>query len=228
MGLCSDCLAGCCRRYQVNITGYDIMKIAHNLGITPSIFLNISEISDDDYMETLSRKEALFVFTDNNCKRRYRIKLKKLKSNILPDIDKCFFLHEWETEDSKNPIIARCSIYGTRPLICTAYPAKFVNNQTMAIVPYVFDRQKENLNTPYDICKTPISEADFGMTKDEIIHLLLKMDYENNFFIDFADKWNKNPSSIADFLEELPVLYENRVYFETIHDVKPFTKYLSA
>ena len=228
MKLCSSCLAGCCRRYQVAITGYDILKISNNLDITPSAFLDITELSDEDYMENLSRKEALFAFTDNNCKRRYRIKLKKIKSNILKDVTKCFFLQEWEIEDLNNPIIARCGIYSIRPLICTVFPAKFVNNNKTAVVPYVFERYKEKVNTPYEICKTPITEADFGMNKDEIINMLIKMEYETDFFKDFADKWNRNPSSIADFFEELPALYKNRVYFETINDNKPFNSKLSA
>lgn len=47
-------------------------------------------------------------------------------------------------------------------------------------------------------------------------------------FKTFAEKWNRNPSSINDFLEELPKLYENRVYFETVKDRKSFGNYLSA
>lgn len=222
MGTCSTCLAGCCRRFNVNITGYDIVRVSHSLGISPSVFLDISEISDEDYMHNLSGKEALFVFTDNDCKRRYVINLKKLASGIFKDVKKCFFLQEWEVEDSNNPIVVKCGIYSIRPLICMVYPAKFVNNNNTAVVPYVFERYKNKENTPYAICKTSFTEADFGMNKDEIINILIKMEYETIFFNDFAVKWNRNPSSIAEFFEELPKLYENRVYFETVNDNKDY------
>lgn len=228
MSYCSTCNAGCCRRYKVIVTGYDILKISQNLGITPEVFLDISELTDEDYAENISRKEALFVFTDNNCKRRYRIKMKKVPSSVFENVEKCFFLNEWESDNTNTPVISKCSIYGIRPIICQAFPAKFVNNKNTVVIPYVFERQKDKVDTPYSICKKSISEKDFGLSKDEILNILIKMDYETTFFQNFAEKWNKNPSSIEEFLEDLPKVYEDRVFFETEKDKVPFTRDLTA
>jgi Fe-S-cluster containining protein len=215
MSLCATCAAGCCRRYTVGLTGYDIIRISNNLGVKPEFFLDISELTEEDYLENISRTEALFIFTDNNCKHSYRIKLKKTESLLYTETSKCIFLQEWPSEDN---IIARCGIYGIRPLLCAAYPAKFVNNNRTAKVPFILDRESKYKNTPYELCSQAFTETDISLSRDEIVNLLIKLNYEIDYFKSIAERWNANPSSIEEFLHELESVYHNRVYFETASD----------
>jgi Fe-S-cluster containining protein len=219
MTLCTSCAAGCCRRYNVGLTGYDIIKISKALGVSPRFFIDVCELTEEDYLENISRTEALFVFTDNNCKHYYRIKMKKIESAIFKDVQKCIFLQEWKSGEEEQPIIARCGIYGIRPLICASYPAKFVNQNRTAVIPYVFDLDKSMIGTPHELCKGPFKLEDICSNKDEIINLLIKLNYEIDYFKTFAERWNKNPSSISDFIEELDQIYDQRVYVETEADM---------
>lgn len=222
MTICNTCAAGCCRRYEVSITGYDILKISRTLGIPPLFFLDISELTDNDYEQGLAKSEALFVFTNNNLKRSYRIKLKKTESTLIKDTVKCMFLQEWPGTSPKHPIVARCGIYNTRPLICATYPAKFVNNNRTVVVPYVYEREQDKKGTPYEICKQAFTDSDLPADKDELLNLLIKFHYETEYFQDIAEKWNKNPASINDFINELNDIYDKRVYIETGQNVIPY------
>ncbi|MEW5821847.1 MAG: YkgJ family cysteine cluster protein [Cyanobacteriota bacterium] len=218
MTLCTNCMAGCCRRYDVGLTGYDIIKISRTLDVPPSFFLNVAEYTDEDYIQNVSKSEALFAFTDNSCKHLYRIKLKRVKSTIYETSLKCIFLQEWISEDITKSVFARCGIYNIRPVICSTYPAKFVNDKRTVVIPYVFDRDKNYKESPYELCKRAFIESDFNFDKDEMINLLIKHNYETEFFKSFAEKWNQNPSSVNDFLLEITNLYKNRVYIETEKD----------
>ena len=111
MRLCLSCQAGCCRRFNVPITGYDIIKIRKLLGIEYFYFASITPV-EEEYLEKDSKKLALFKLNNIGKYNYYTFYLRSIKSRYAKDTDRCMFLQEWGMEDFLLPesvdLTARC------------------------------------------------------------------------------------------------------------------------
>ena len=90
MSLCAFCHAGCCRRYKVDLTGFDIFNLSKNLELDFSEFAEIV-IVEEKYLESCSKHAALFKFTDDDCKNYWRFCLRFVESKAMPNpANACF------------------------------------------------------------------------------------------------------------------------------------------
>jgi len=96
---CRKCMAGCCRKYSVCLTGYDIARLAKatdNLDWIDSIYAG-------DTNPEIARSFSLY---ENRGVGKYLLCLR------MTDGDNCVFL-------GKDNL---CKVYETRPMICRIYP----------------------------------------------------------------------------------------------------------
>lgn len=216
MKICNFCHAGCCRNYTVSLTGYDILNISKTLSVQPSSFTDVIPVEEGADIEYKSKHAALFQFSDYSKDKYYIFGIKMIESPLAPLTAKCQFLVEWNL-DNENPtfegLIARCGIYGCRPLVCEAFPTKFGEEDMSGVMVNTSAFEQEVDHPVYKTCpKKPASEdiAD----SDEIMKILVLKKHEVEFFKKVAFEWNKNPKTLADFWDFLSKVYQNRVVIE--------------
>jgi len=214
MLICESCHSGCCRKYAVALTGYDILNISKTLKIDPLSFIEISPVENIEYQSTYT---TLFKFTDENSDIFYRFNLKMNESQLVPGTIKCQFLLEWHNDPS-NPciegIIAKCGIYNCRPFVCTAYPAKFDITEKRGIIVNVGSKSESSEHRIYNLCPEKITGEDIADSSDQIMKALIMRKYELEYFKNLADYWNQKPGSLSDFLIFMTNVYQNRVVLE--------------
>ena len=134
------------------------------------------------------------------------------------------FLQEWNSESLGIPVeekvIARCGIYGIRPLVCAVYPAKLDKSGFFG---YVLDpnfHTKKLSNQAYDACPRPINKDDFADYNGTMTRNLSVQKFELGYFQIFADYWNKNPNSQSKFFEHLTRMYSNRIIYDEETNIK--------
>jgi SMC interacting uncharacterized protein involved in chromosome segregation len=65
------------------------------------------------------------------------------------------------------------------------------------------------------LCPRPLDKKDYHQWINEYITNSLLFDYENHYFIDLSEKWNKNPDISDNFITFLKKEYEDRLPFRT-------------
>lgn len=217
MLICSSCQAGCCRRFNVPLTGYDILKIRKTLNLEYLEYAQII-IVDNEYVKKDSKSVSVFKFTNLGAAKYYTFYLRSIKSKYLPDSHKCMFLQEWDGEDFAMPdfegVKARCGIYDVRPLVCTIYPAKLHKNELIGITSDPGKRLDKPDNAAYNLCPRDLNKLDLLDNSDEIIKNLVLYKYEMNYFKFLAETWNQGNGDFGEFFTFLEAAYENRVLFE--------------
>lgn len=214
MKVCSSCHAGCCRRFHVPLTGYDILKIKQDLNLEYLDFLQLIPVSDE-YLPIDSKTRAIFKFNNIGANNNYVLYLRSINSRLIHNSDKCIFLQEWNGEDFALPgfrgIKARCGIYNSRPLACTIYPAKLHENELIGVVKVP---NPEELNPAYHLCPADINGSDFSEDSNEIMKNLVLYKYEKNYFKFLAETWNQGEGDFGEFFEFLKAAYEKRILIE--------------
>lgn len=215
MILCSSCHGGCCRRYPVDLTGFDIINIVRNLMINVSVFLELVPIPSDDpkLIEEKMKNYTLFKFKGSD--NYHRLILKRTKSTLMPDTYKCVFLQEWPSENSTNNIAGRCGIYKFRPYICSAYPMTL----TQTGFAFIYDPANKDKKFPvdnpaYNICPEALTTDNFGkyVTDYKKSQTLAIFKFEREFFAEVAKQWNEQVQGTFDeFLLKLQGIYDNRI-----------------
>lgn len=212
MQICESCGSGCCRKYAIALTGYDILNISKTLSIDPSSFIQLSPVEGVENIEYQSKYTALFKFTDENSDIFYRFNLKMNESQLVPGTLKCQFLMEWHN-DTLNPsvegIVAKCGIYSCRPFVCTAYPATFDVTEKRGIVKNIKNESSEH--PIYNLCPRKITDKDLSGSSDHIMQALIMRKYELEYFKNLAEYWNQNPGSTENFLNFIRKVYDSRV-----------------
>ncbi len=220
MKVCKSCAGGCCRAFNVPITGFDILRIMRTLDMDPFFFCGVAEISGEKLEKGLG-KDPLFLFTDSGEAKYYEIFLKRVFSKYFETSYKCIFLQEWDAKEYGSAelegIVGRCGIYDIRPLTCRNYPAKIDKDRKL----YMYDPYYEHTNPenkrwsslPYGLCQRPLKKEDFRAGVDEYIKNLVHADYELDFFLKLSEKWNKNPDVSDNFIELLEREYLDRLPF---------------
>ncbi len=221
MKVCKACAGGCCRAFNIPISGYDILKVMRTIDIDPYFFCGVKEVTGENLEKALG-KDPLFLFTDSGEPRYYEIFLKRISSRYFKNTHKCIFLQEWDAKEYDSQelegIIGRCGIYDCRPLACRNYPAKIDKNKQLFMYdPYYEHTDPENecwkQRNPYGLCPRPIKKEDFRGGVNEYIKNLVHADYEFNFFMKVAGKWNQNPDISDKFVDFLAGEYQDRLPF---------------
>jgi Fe-S-cluster containining protein len=102
---CAECTRGCCKRYTVTVTGYDVWRIASSLRLAPEQFLAVVR----------QREPNQRGFKLDASDTRYDIALDKAPARGTHK--PCVF---WlPLGDGRG----RCGIYAQRPYVCQTYPA---------------------------------------------------------------------------------------------------------
>lgn len=217
MGVCSICHGGCCRRYYIDLTGYDMINISNTLELEIPIFTQLLAVKDED-AENLKKDAALFKFLDDEQKRYYRFCLKQTKSTIIPETLKCMFLQEWDGKslghEELNDVIGRCGIYGPRPYTCAIYPAKLDATGIFGYVPDPHKNCERKKTAAYNVCPRPIVDKDFGSDTEVTTKNLALHKFEMDFFKAFAKHWNQNPGYLSDFFTHLKEVYSKRLMYQ--------------
>jgi len=217
MTICAECHAGCCRRFNINLTGVDILRISKTLDMDYKSFTQFNPVKPEN-VEKEQKKTALFLFKDfDEGKIYYRICMKLANSLLFPDSFKCMFLHEWNGEtlglDNVPNVISRCGIYDIRPSACAVFPSELKKNNLIGITsnPNFFFEPSENPG--YKLCPKNVNEDDFADCSGNLIKTLVLQRYEMDYFRSIAVIWNEDPKPVDYFYAFLESAYKNRVLF---------------
>jgi Fe-S-cluster containining protein len=219
MEVCTICHGGCCRRYNPEIAGIDILRISKTLKVDANFFVSAVPINDERLNEYLG-KHPLFIFTDSGQEIYYRLCMKPIESVCYPGTSKCVFLLEWRAEylgsETLKGVIGRCGIYSIRPQNCRSYPAKYLPDKIETVIrdPYLLMEKEHSLpeDTPaYRLCPRTLTEKDFTPYSDSLANDAAVNEYERDFFRKLSDKWNKNPDISDRFYLFLEKEYSNRI-----------------
>ena len=214
MHICGECTCGCCRKFAIPITGYDILKISKNLKININSFIEIDPVPEER-IEDESSIVGLFKFAESASDGFYKFCMKKVESSLVPGVFKCIFLQEWYNNPD-NPsvenIVARCGIYGNRPTICAAFPATVDKSGYFAVI--VSKKITEEDNILYKLCPREIVREDFPQNSESILRTVLMNKYEQDFFKTIAVIWNENPKPLNLFIPFLENWYAERVLID--------------
>ena len=217
MSICSICHGGCCRRYMIDLTGYDIFNILKTLDLDLQYFIQAVPVQEKDF-DYLNSQSALFKFTDDNCKQYYRFCLRQEKSIFFENTAKCMFLQEWTGKhlavNEGEEVFSRCGIYGCRPLTCAIFPARLDKSGLIGYVldPYLNAEKKHN--PALNVCPKELEKDDFADYSGEIIKNLALHKYEMAFFRGLAANWNEAPKSLQELFYYLKKVYNNRITYE--------------
>lgn len=222
MQVCSSCHAGCCRKFNVHLTGYDILKLKKNLDIDYICFSQIHPVKKE-YVEKYSKQVALFKFTNFSEDEYYTFYLRRIKSNYMTDSYKCMFLQEWDGKDFLLPnfsgITARCGIYDNKPFACAIYPAKLHEDGLTGLAGNP-PGANESSNPAYNLCHRPLTDEDLADYSGNTIRNLVIYKYEMDYFRSLAEVWNKSPRDFAQFFAFLEIAYKNRILYNDSEEIK--------
>jgi len=164
----------------------------------------------------------LFIFTDSGEKQHFSLVLKFNESKFYPRTSKCIFLQEWSAEalgsEELTGIVGRCGIYSCRPVSCRAYPAKYDEEKKEIIIkdPYLALEKEHKMTTDSSACKLcpqALTEADYKPFMESYAANSVLNKYEKDFFMNLAEKWNKNPDVSDNFYDFLVKEYNDRIEY---------------
>lgn len=208
MSLCATCHAGCCRSFAVPVTGADILRIERDHGLT---FWDFACRWADPHGAIARRYAPHFHFRDEPA-TPFVICLIHVGSSVFPGTTKCQFLEE-TAPDAEHPRgLGRCSIYGSRPSACRAFPTKLNATSELAVIYDVPERGRMHETAAYDLCPRAWEPADFDPIST--VQDLVVAKYEMSFFHQLAKMWNKAPRPFELFPDFVRLAYAGRVIRE--------------
>ena len=219
MSICCTCHGGCCRKFNIHLTGYDILNISKNLNLNYMHFTQVLPVNEERMEKTL--KHTAFFKFPNLGDGYYGIFLRLINSRHMPDSLKCMFLQEWNDKEFMLPdlenITARCGIYENRPLTCAVYPAKMSIDGLTGLTgdPNKIPGTMACDNPAYNLCPRSLDERDFADHSGSTIKNLVLYKYEVEYFKAVSEIWNNNPGDFGKFFMFLEMAYKNRVLYET-------------
>lgn len=217
-GMCDTCHAGCCRGYNLLITGYDALLMSRQLSLPLGEFCTLMGFR----VEQAKRFENSYVpirLADRGCEeKRYFLALKRIESQLVPGTVRCYFLNEWKreypaTEREGHPgkeVVARCSIYGSRPMMCRTYPTSLHRDVALGYVSTPRPIDLADKNPVYQLCPEKWTATDFSADPTAAVHNLAIHRYEQDFYNQAIAEFNKKPRTLAEFFPFLARIYENR------------------
>lgn len=204
MSPCQNCHAGCCRAFAVPITGADIFRIASQSGLGFWDF--VCRWADPEGSIAL-KLAPHFRFADEP-ETPFTICLITEPSRLFPETTKCRFLAEAPADDLAPLGRGHCSIHGSRPGTCRAFPTKLSPEGDFAILNNVSSSGRDG-SPLYSLCPRPWAPADL----DPIGHVqdLVVANYEMRYFHRLAAIWNEDPGDWRLFPDFLEIVYSSRI-----------------
>jgi Fe-S-cluster containining protein len=218
--ICDTCHAGCCRSYHLFITAFDALRISRDLGLPVGEFVTMLSFSSEE----VKRYADEFVpirFANTGADRestRYLLALKKIDSHLFPGTPKCYFLNEWKrdvpaTGREGHPgkhYIGRCSIYGSRPMVCRTYPTSIHPDVAVGLIttpPPVHLAAKHEV---HKICPEEWTVEKFGVDGTQVLHNLAISRYEREFYNQAVTEFNSEDHDVQEFFPFMARAYEHR------------------
>ncbi len=220
MDLCKECNSGCCRRFLVYLSGSDIIRISETLQMDLGVFVDAIPVPESKVEMHIKNRAPMFLFKEAGNKQYFVLALKSTESNLYPDASKCLFLLEFDAQQLSNGKIphklSRCGIHACRPYTCRTFPAMYYPKEVAVKIkdPFLLmenEHGKYSGQEPYKLCSRPLSREDFckfseGYVKDTVLD-----NYENEFFLQVAEKWNKTPGLSDNLYDFIVKEYQNRI-----------------
>jgi len=213
MSPCEGCHAGCCRSFDVPISGADIIRIERKLGL--SFWDFVCRWADPD--DQIARNYAPHFYFRDQPGTPFTICLLHHDSHFFPGTTKCRFLIECAPDAEHPRGVARCGIYADRPAACRAFPTKLNSAGDLAVI---YDIPSKGRVTEgdddslYELCPRPWEPSDFDALTT--VQDLVVAKYEMAFFSQLAEVWNRKPRAWNVFAEFLHTVYSSRVVCESV------------
>jgi Fe-S-cluster containining protein len=216
--LCDTCHAGCCRAYNLLITVYDALVISRDLSLPIAEFASVLPM-DADKSKRMGDLHVPLRFSDPGFEDSFfYIILKRVPSALFPGSVKCYFLQEWTrsepvAERRSHPgakVAGRCGIYGSRPIMCRAYPAFLHANGALGFVTNPQPLESSKTIPAFELCPEPWTVEAFTKDPSQTVHTLITNKYEIGFQNELIKEWNAAPRSLREFFPHAAACYANR------------------
>lgn len=216
--MCDTCHAGCCRAYHLFITVFDALQISRDLSLPIGEFVTMVP-QNEEGAKRLGNVHRPVRFSDPGFEDTYfYIALKRVESRLIPGSVKCYFLHEWQRSEpiatrGDHPgakVAGRCGIYGSRPLMCRAYPSFLHPNGALGFITNPKPADLSKANPIYTLCPDKWDAQSFGSDATPVVHNLVLTRYETEFQNKLIEEWNLNPRPLKAFFPHAVACYANR------------------
>lgn len=215
--MCDTCHAGCCRAYHLFITVFDAIRISRDLGLPMAEFVTLVP-QNAEGAKRLGDIHRPIRFSDPGFEDTYfYLALKRVESRLIPNTLKCYFLQEWQRAEplasrGDHPgakVTGRCGIYGSRPLMCRAYPSFLHPHGALGFITNPKPPELMKANAVYSLCPEKWDAASFA-DSTQVVHNLVLNRYEIDFQNKLVDEWNGNPRPLKTFLPHAVACYSAR------------------
>jgi Fe-S-cluster containining protein len=219
-GICDTCHAGCCRSYHLFVTAFDAFRISRDLGLPVGEFVTLLSFPTTD----VKRYEGEFVpirfgrGEGAEDTTRYLLALKKIESHLFPGTEKCYFLNEWKRDRPASgreghpgkEYIGRCSIYGSRPMVCRTYPTSLHQNVAVGLITTPPPIDLASKHEVHKICPEEWTVEKFGVDPTVVLHNLAIAKYEREFYNQAVTEFNESGGALQEFFPFMSRVYEHR------------------
>lgn len=215
--MCDTCHAGCCRAYNLIITVFDALQISRDLNLPIGEFVSMIP-ANAELAKKMGQLHRPLRFSDPGFEdTQFFIALKRVESRLVAGTLKCYFLQEWQRTEAvpargDHPganIAARCGIYGSRPLMCRAYPS-FLHNGALGFITNPAPSELQKTNPIYTLCPEKWESSSLGSDPAQVLHQLVLNRYEIEFQNKLIEEWNATPRTLKEFFPFAIGCYGNR------------------
>jgi Fe-S-cluster containining protein len=193
----------------VPITGADILRIEREQKV--DFWQFACRWADTNGF--IARKYAPHFHFRDEPETPFVICLRHVDSTTFAGTTKCCFLDEQPPTAEHPRGVSRCSIYGSRPGACRAFPTKLNATGELAVIYDVPDRGRLSDTPAYNLCPEPWKASDFDPIRT--VQDLVVARYEMAFFHQLARLWNRTPRPFELFPDYVRLAYEGRVVHES-------------
>jgi Fe-S-cluster containining protein len=215
---CDLCHAGCCRSYHLFITPFDAFRIALDLALPLNEFAFLTLFSAADAVRYEEEYTALR-FADRAEDERFFLALKRIESLLFPGTLRCFFLMEWHRESQvsergEHPgrhTVGRCGIYGSRPQVCSTYPAALHAKAPVGVIANPPPAHVLPGHPVHTLCPEEWAAEHFGPKPDALLHGLAARQFEREFYNAAVAEFNEAQLGVNDYFPFMQKVYEERL-----------------
>ena len=216
--MCDTCHAGCCRGYNLLITGFDALRMSRELSLPLGEFCTLLSFTPEQAKRFEPTFAAIRLAGPNTEGKRYFLALKRIESRLIPNTVKCYFLNEWKREHpapqreghSGRQVVARCSVYGSRPMMCRTYPTSLHSQVSLGFISTPRPIDLADKHPIYQLCPEKWEASSFSTDPTTVLHNLAIHRYEADFYNQAVLEFNKEARGVEDFFPFLARVYENR------------------
>ena len=217
-GMCDTCHAGCCRGYNLFITAFDALRMSRDLSLPVGEFVTLMAFNIEQSKRYSANFEPIQLGGGEFAEKRFFLALKKIGSQLFPGTVKCYFLNEWTRERDAagrdahpgKKTVARCSIYGSRPMMCRTYPTSLHANVALGFISTPRPIDLASKHDIYTLCPEKWTAEAFSTDPTTVLHNLVINRFEMDFHNQAVREFNKQPRAAKDFFPFMARVYEHR------------------